>query len=784
MFKAFLSHSSAQKDFVRSVINSLGADNCFIDERTFENGMLTIDEIYKAIGKSAVFVFFISHEALKSNWVKMELSNVRDYVDNGDIQFLPLIIDERVEHSDTRIKPWIRKDYNLQLYSNPLLAARRIKEELRQRAWEKYPELRNKALFFQGRDEEMAALRKKYYDGNMSNRRCLVVSGFPSGVGRKKLIEEYIKCDIAPNKSSGYEAMTITLSEGSIEDLIFKLNDLVLLYTNNELLELNHKSKESKVDLAVSLIREIDQRKEFCIIRDDGSCVLSNGRFSTWFEDILNHEELPHGLVLFLASSHFINTSTSSKWPSVLSINLAPLQKPAIKVLFYAYTKMNNINVPDNMGTIISRIPGMPSYIFRIADLMKVYQTSDFLNQKIDKLVRDEERSFVPILNKIQEDQDAFQILILMSMFEFVSIDIVESVLKVIGNFEKLYDFLEKLYTYGLYERIGGSNQYMRINAVVADYLSRNKVSLNESYANAILRVLKEGMKNDDFSDDLSGYLAGIQKAIQDDVKGVNKKYLIPSFTLRVIVEEYKKRQYEKVVVLSKRLLEDHINYYDEIVRSVRYWMCMAMCRLQDESFFEEVREFNGYSYKFLNGFYFRCKHDYKRAYVFYNEALQLSEADKDKKYVAKAKHEIVIVLMKLGDYASALSAARDNYIQEPANKYHVEAYFRCLVRSQNPDTITLKRLLDEFGQLFMDTQNSNVMHQTMCLEYDHYIQHDSKVFVNLRSLVERTDKDFRYYPYIALKEIALHRHLAQAIDDLAGKYKNELEDKDDELNE
>ena len=60
MLKAFLSHSSAQKTFVEKVAQILGLDNCFLDSKTFESGMQTIDEIIKAIGKSSIFVFFIS----------------------------------------------------------------------------------------------------------------------------------------------------------------------------------------------------------------------------------------------------------------------------------------------------------------------------------------------------------------------------------------------------------------------------------------------------------------------------------------------------------------------------------------------------------------------------------------------------------------------------------------------------------------------------------------------------------------------------------------------------
>lgn len=94
MIKAFISYSSAQKTFAEEIAKTLGFDNCFIDSRSFENGMKTIDEIYKAIGCSTIFVFLISKEALNSAWVKEELSNVRDYVDEGKITFLPFIVDE------------------------------------------------------------------------------------------------------------------------------------------------------------------------------------------------------------------------------------------------------------------------------------------------------------------------------------------------------------------------------------------------------------------------------------------------------------------------------------------------------------------------------------------------------------------------------------------------------------------------------------------------------------------------------------------------------------------
>ena len=43
MIKAFISHSSAQKSFVRELEQAIGLDSCIVDERTFESGKLIID---------------------------------------------------------------------------------------------------------------------------------------------------------------------------------------------------------------------------------------------------------------------------------------------------------------------------------------------------------------------------------------------------------------------------------------------------------------------------------------------------------------------------------------------------------------------------------------------------------------------------------------------------------------------------------------------------------------------------------------------------------------------
>ena len=75
MIKAFLSHSSADKErFVRIVADKLkNKMGIHYDEYTFEAGNKTIDEIFIGLEKTDLFVFFISEDSLKSEWVKKEI---------------------------------------------------------------------------------------------------------------------------------------------------------------------------------------------------------------------------------------------------------------------------------------------------------------------------------------------------------------------------------------------------------------------------------------------------------------------------------------------------------------------------------------------------------------------------------------------------------------------------------------------------------------------------------------------------------------------------------------
>ena len=55
MIKAFISHSSAQKEFAQELVNIIGRDYCKIDCFDFEPAYKSIDEIFNAIDSCTIF---------------------------------------------------------------------------------------------------------------------------------------------------------------------------------------------------------------------------------------------------------------------------------------------------------------------------------------------------------------------------------------------------------------------------------------------------------------------------------------------------------------------------------------------------------------------------------------------------------------------------------------------------------------------------------------------------------------------------------------------------------
>jgi hypothetical protein len=188
MAKAFLSHSSAQKELVTNIAKRLGLDNCVIDIYHFAAGEPTLEQIFGKIESSDLFVMFLTSEALNSQWVRRELEHVSLSKSNEILPRLLIFnVDSNLSHEDARIPEWIREQYNLKSIKDEILIYKKIDSKLRDISIEKYPRVKAKEEIFIGRNSLMEEFESKYHNLENTKPSCIIVSGMEE-VGRRKFL--------------------------------------------------------------------------------------------------------------------------------------------------------------------------------------------------------------------------------------------------------------------------------------------------------------------------------------------------------------------------------------------------------------------------------------------------------------------------------------------------------------------------------------------------------------------------------------------------------------------
>lgn len=104
-----------------------------------------------------------------------------------------------------------------------------------------------------------------------------------------------------------YSLPSITLdSHESLEDFIIKLYDLGFS-NSKDLGNLMFKDINTKVDLAVDLLKDLQISKEILMIVDDGGIVSPQREISNWFNEIVLKLQTTNQITICVASSFRIN---------------------------------------------------------------------------------------------------------------------------------------------------------------------------------------------------------------------------------------------------------------------------------------------------------------------------------------------------------------------------------------------------------------------------------------------------------------------------------------------
>lgn len=269
---------------------------------------------------------------------------------------------------------------------------------------------------------------------------------------------------------------------------------------------------------------------------------------------------------------------------------------------------------------------------------------------------------------------------------------------------------------------------------------------------------------------DYSEFLFTLQNMISENIP-IPSKFLIPSFILKSIVKEYNDRQYDTVIELANKLLDNENKFDYQIIRETRIWQCLAYCRRQNEKFFEVINHFNNMDYEsqidyhFLLGFYYRNGDKMDDAEGHFLEVLKI-----DKNH-SRTKRELVNVYLRRGEYMQALDWAKDNYNKFKTNILHIQAYFTCLIKKRDKtefDLLKIKELLENATKS-LDKKANDVVRE-MQAEYDFYVEDDAKrAITTLQESLKMNHNN--YFAFKALLEIYKHKKMLFEIEDLLISY-------------
>lgn len=672
----FLSHSSKDKEsYVEYIADKIGKDRCVYDLYTFESGGNTIEEMLKNLDKSDLFVIFLSNNSLESKNVLFELEEAKERLqENRMKKIFPIIIDENITYKDPRIPEWLR-GYNLKPILRKAVAYRRIVAKALEIQYELQPILKLKKNIFVGRNSLIQKFEEVSLNYSEEISNTFIASGIEK-IGRTSFLRAcFEKTKIV---DTTYQAPIIELDgHQSLEDFIIKIADLGFS-KEIDLKNFLTKSTEEKTVIALNLIKEINSYQEKIFIKDKGAIILPNGNIVEWFKEIISQL---NEQVTFAISSKFRLNFSSNTSNKIIDFPIPELTIQERKNLLSYCLKIEEIVLSkEDFDFIIDLLTGYPEQINYAVAIIKKHGIKH-LKEKSDLLIKYNSDRATLLLRKYEEEEEKRQFLILLSKFDYISVDFL---FEIIEDNTFASEMLKVLYYEGIIEYIGATQEYLRLNDTIRDYVTRLSINISPKYRENLKKHIDSFLnsyKNEDKG--AADFFFSIREALLEG-KNIDSAYLIPSHFLKTMVELYNiKKDYKQVIMLADRVLENS-NFLDpKILQEIRYYLCLSLVRIRSDRFMKEKNNISDIKEReFLLGFFHRVNGEADKAIEHFQKALKLSPN------FSRAKREIVQAYLNVEDYESAYEIAKENY--ENAiyfdNAYHIQAYLKCVIKKEKTE--------------------------------------------------------------------------------------------------
>lgn len=769
MIRAFLSHSSKQKDLVTKVANNLGKAKCVYDQYEFESGMPILEEILSGLSHTELFVLFISDDSLNSRWVQREISEAKINLENEKTKkIFPILVDSSLNIlEDTRIPIWL-KNYLLKPYKDPFIITKKINQKLREIGFEQNPIFKAKENLFIGRNDLFESFESKIFSLSEKKASSIIISGI-EGIGRRTFLKTALRR--THKIKEFYNPIYLSLdNKDSIEDFIIKLQDFDVETSSEFLLELHKLTFAEKVYEAKLLLDKVQDSNEFIFIIDSGCIVRPTSEVANWFIELIGNQKHKEVLTVNIISRFRPSNGLLRTNKDFIHFHISTLSERDSEKLFVKYCELLSLDLDKAKAqSLLSVMNGTPSQIQYTVEYIKEFGLTEAVKNISELIDYGETQVFYLIEIVKSKGIKANDLLNLIASFEFVSFDFINTIT---DQDDEINSLLNDFYIIGVYDLVGANKEYIKVHFSIRDYLRRSKQKINDNYRRKLKQSIRDFVtKDNEHSDfrDISELLFNIKGAILEG-HHIHEKYFIPSFVLKTIVELYYQGNYPNVISLIDQVLENPSKLDYSLEREFRYWLCLVLARTKSSRFEIEVDRMDGADYDFLYGFYLRFKGKYDSSMTFLQKSLEKNPTSQ------KAKRELVNIFLLRQDFKNGIELAKENYTQQKLNAFHIQAYFICIIRKpyhSKEDKEMISQLLKNMEKSY-DSKAKEIA-SVMKGEYEYFVnKNNTKAIQILQDCIKNNSS--KHYPVKTLLEIYNASGLYAAKNDLFNKYSTQSE--------
>ncbi len=573
--KAFLAHSSEDKQYVEIIAKRLGRMQCEYDVKSFPPGFDFRDTIRKSLNKSSIFVLFASKISLESTWVKFEISEAEWNTIHEEIAgSLVIIIDNQIKPQD--LPAWMQRCSSPTIL-NPRSAVHTIRNFMLQ--LNIVPD-----TILVGREIDLAKFAAELSpDIEKESPRIFIIGGL-EGVGRrtfgKRAINDYLSLNSGP-------VFSVEQTD-TIDSLHLQLVD----YTG----DLTSRSKLAQVIKSFSDLSESEKGAEIArllsVINTENiiPIIVDKGTTGTLFDDNSNwykHEwqSILEGLtqyedsyVLFVQPrlSYVPSIPKGVQIPSIAQYRLGPLRTDAIELLLREAIRREELAATtDQIKEIAPYINGYPPAAHLVIGYIKNYGF-DLLIADKGMLTSFLSKRFETLIDSLKLNQQESELLKILAADLPLPVEAIQAILDCsdveVGQIIRhLTDFNLVVHT---------NSDFAISPPVQVSIINKFGFMTKKDYSKLALTLKDRFWAKDEELPRLSIVDAIIHALAYSDIEELNKfkDIVLPAQLYKVAREKYNARDWKGAVALARKALQldDSLHgartiLFKALVRQ-RYW--------------------------------------------------------------------------------------------------------------------------------------------------------------------------------------------------------------------